>query len=328
MKTLVTGASGFIGSHLVDRLIDDDHDVTGLIRKTSRLQWLENKPVRLVTGDIRNADSLIEAVKGKDIIFHVAGKVVARNYKSFVDTNQTGTENLMETILSYNSNVKKVIYISSIAAAGPTTPDHILTEKDPSYPINAYGKSKYAGEQTILSYKDKINVVIIRPPVVYGPRDRGTLTFFRLVAKHIKINLGYRDRYVTLVHVSDLAEAILLAAIKETGNGELFYVDDESPVRTLLEIQHKIAQIMGKKTLRIRVPLASLFIVTAVMEGLHRITGKNTWINFDKYREFSQQAWLCDGTKIREKLGYSPKITLQQGLRQTITWYNEMGWIA
>jgi len=327
MKTLVTGASGFIGSHLVDQLIDDGHEVTGLIRETSSRRWLENKPVRLVTGDIRNADSLTDAVKEQEVIFHVAGSIIARNYKKFEETNHTGTENLMKKILAHNPNVKKVIYVSSIAAAGPTTPDHLLTEEDPSYPINAYGKSKYAGEQTVLSYSDKINVLIIRPPVVYGPRDKGVLKFFQLVAKHIKIKLGYRDRYVTVIHVSDLVDAMLLTLQKETETGELYYVDDGTPKRKWLEIQNKIARIMGKRTVNIRIPLTFLFLVSATMDGIQRMSRKKNWISLDKYKELSQQAWLCDGTKIEKTVGYSPKITLEKGLQQTIAWYQEKGWI-
>jgi len=328
MKILVTGVSGFIGSHLVDGLLAKGHDVTGLVRETSSLRWLENKPVRLITGDIRDADSLTDAVKNQDVIFHVAGDVISRNYQSFMETNKNGTENVMMTILSGNPGIKKVIYISSLSAAGPTTPDKLLTEKDPSYPISAYGRSKYEGEKTVLYYKDKINVLIIRPPVVYGPRDKGTLIFFHLIKKHFKVNLGYRDRYVTIVHISDLVDAMLLAALKDTESGELYYIDDGTPKRTWNEIQKNIAEMMNRWTLNIRIPLTVLFLLAASMDGLQRITHRKTWINLSKYRELSQQAWLCNGVKIQKQLGYTPKIDLMYGLRLTIEWYQKMEWIV
>lgn len=327
MKALVTGASGFIGSHLVDGLIREGHEVTALVRKTSRLHWLENKPVELVTGDVLHRDSLTDAVKNQDVIFHVAGMIVARSTRAFMRTNHAGTENLMETIVKHNPGVKKVVYVSSMAAGGPTTPDRPMTEEDPSHPISAYGKSKYLGEETTLSYKNEFHVTAIRPPVVYGPRDRGVLKFVRLVAKKIKINPGSRDRYVTLIHVSDLIEALILTATKETKNGEMYYVDDGTPVRTWLELQDLVADALNKKAFNIRIPLALAFLTATVMEVQQRVSGKRAWINLDKYREFSQRAWLCDGTKIREQLGFTPNTTLSEGLRETISWYRKMGWI-
>ncbi|MEE9167324.1 MAG: NAD-dependent epimerase/dehydratase family protein, partial [Candidatus Neomarinimicrobiota bacterium] len=122
MKSLVTGASGFIGSHLVERLVDEGHRVTALVRKTSRLRWLENDSVQLVTGDIRNPDSLVGAVKNQDLIFHVAGTIRARRMKEFAETNHEGSRNLINTVIKHNPGVKKFVYVSSLAAGGPTTP--------------------------------------------------------------------------------------------------------------------------------------------------------------------------------------------------------------
>ena len=327
MKALVTGASGFIGSHLVDRLLQENYEVTALIRKTSRLRWLENKPIRLTMGDLREPESLVEAVTDQDFIFHLAGVILARNTQEFAETNHHGTENLMEAIMAHNPRVKKTIHVSSLAAGGPTTSDYPLTEEDGSRPISAYGKTKYAGEQTVLSYKDRLNVSVIRPPVVYGPRDKGVLKFFQLIEKHIRVNLGFRNRYASIIHVSDLVEAILLAATRETMSGALYYVGDGGKPRTWIDFQNEIAGVLETWSVKIRVPLALMFLTASLLHGFYLITGKATWINLDKYRELSQEAWLCDGSKIQRELGYTPNVTAPEGIRQTAAWYREMGWL-
>lgn len=326
-KVLVTGATGFIGSQLVDKLLEKNYEVTALVRETSRLGWLENKPIRMMTGDVRFRDTLPNAVRDQDAVFHVAGVINGKNFSDFSDTNYTGTKNLMETILKHNPNIKKVIYLSSLSAGGPTTPDHPLTETDSSSPLTAYGKTKYAGERVVLDQSNHLNVISIRPPVVYGPRDLGTLGFFQVVSKHLRINLGFRDKYVTMVHVSDLVDAIILAIEAETKSGEFYYVSDGIPNRTWLEIQQTIASVLDIWTIKLRLPLTLLFLYAITMHGYQLLTGKNSPINLTRYRLLTQQAWMCNCTKIMNELGYQPKVTLEKGILDTVEWYRQAGWI-
>ncbi|MCH8010403.1 MAG: NAD(P)-dependent oxidoreductase [Candidatus Marinimicrobia bacterium] len=326
-KVLVTGANGFIGSHLVDRLLEKNYEVTALVRETSRLGWLKNKPIRMITGDIRFPDTLPDVVKDQDAIFHVAGVINGKNYSDYADTNHTGTENLMNAILKHNPSIQKVIYLSSLSTGGPTTPDHPLTEADPSNPLTAYGKTKYAGERVVLDLHDRLNVIAIRPPVVYGARDLGILGFFQLVSKHVRINLGFRDRYVTMIYVSDLVDALILPIETEIKSGEFYYVSDGTPNRTWLGLQQIIAKALGIWTLKLKVPLTPLFLYASVMHGYQLLTGIKTRINLTRYRLLTQHAWTCDCTKIMNELGYKPKITLEKGIFDTVEWYQQIGWI-
>lgn len=267
MKSLVTGASGFIGSHLVDALLDEGHQVSALIRPTSRTRWLDGKPIRLITGDVRDPDSLKEAVRDQAYVFHAAGKVAGRNFKEFNETNHIGTRNLMEAIVNHGPKVEKVIYVSSMGAGGPTTPEHPLTEEDPNRPVSLYGKSKYLGEQVVFEYQDRFDVVAVRPPIVYGPRDMGTLSFFRLVKRHIRLNLGFRDRYATLAHGSDVARALVLVASREDARGKFYYLDDGNPVTTWLDLQDLIRGTLGSWTVTIRMPLPLFFCFVRSARG-------------------------------------------------------------
>lgn len=326
MRVLVTGASGFIGSHLVDRLLEDGHALTALVRETSRLRWLEDKPVRLVTGDVREPESLGSAVAQQNLIFHVAGAILSPDARGFDETNRTGTENLMEAISTHNPNVRKVVYVSSLAAGGPTLPQRPLRETDPPGPINAYGRTKLAGEETVLSYTDRLNVVAVRPPVVYGPRDRGVLNFFRLAAKGIKLNLGFRERLISVIHVSDLVEALTVAGLSEDSSGT-YYADDGTEGWTWLELQSEIAEALGVTARTVRVPLTPLFVYAALATVTQRLFHTKGWINLSKFREMTQRAWLCDSSRIQEELGYRPAVPAERGLTETAEWYSKAGWL-
>jgi len=326
VRALVTGASGFIGSHLVDRLIAEGHTVTALIRESSRLRWLKNKPVKLVTGDVRQLESLQMAVEFQDVIFHVAGAILSPNTRGFEQTNHFGSENMMEAIMTYNPDVQKVVYVSSLAAGGPTLPERPIKESDDPNPISAYGRTKLAGEEVVLSYADRLNVVVIRPPVVYGPRDRGVLNFFRLVAKGVKLNLGFRERYLSIIHVTDLVTALILAGLNQDSSGS-YYVDDGTSGWTWLDLQHHIANAMETTARTFRIPLTPLFIYAALSTASQRFFHSRGWINLDKFREMVQQAWLCDSSRIQNQLGYQPSVSIEKGMKNTAEWYREIGWL-
>lgn len=327
MKSLVTGATGFIGSHLVDALLKEGHDVTALVRTSSSLRWLEGKAIRLATGDVRDPASLKDALRDQEYVFHLAGKVAARSFREFDETNHVGTRNLMDAILKHGREVKKVIYVSSLAAGGPTTPDHPLTEEDPSHPISLYGKSKYLGEQAVLDCRDRVNVVAVRPPIVYGPRDRGVLPFFRMVKRHLQFNLGFRDRYVTVVHVLDVARALIMVATREEARDGFYYIDDGNPVATWLDVEKIIKGAVNSWTVTLRMPVTPFFLASSVLHGLQYVTGKTSFFNLPKYRELIQTAWLCDGGKMRRELGFEPVVSAEQGIPETARWYERMGWI-
>lgn len=327
MRSLVTGASGFIGSHLVDTLLEEGHEVTALVRPTSPMRWLEGKPVRLAVGDLRDPGSLREVLRDHDIVFHCAGKIRGRTFAEFNAANHVGTRNLMDAILMYRPGIEKVIYVSSLSAGGPTSPDQPLTEDKPSRPVSLYGRSKLMAEEAVLEHRDRIPVVSVRPPVVYGPRDRGLLPFFHLVKRHLRLNLGLRDRYATIIHVSDVVRALILAAARDEAHGGYYYIDDGTPVRSWLEMQDAIQSAVGAWTFTIRLPLAPFFLVSSISHAFQYVTGKTYPMNLPKYRELSQRAWLCHGAKIRLELGFAPAVSVEKGMAETAQWYERTGWL-
>ncbi|NKB24899.1 MAG: NAD-dependent epimerase/dehydratase family protein [Kiritimatiellae bacterium] len=248
MNILITGATGFIGSHLVDRLLTEGHEITALIRSSSNLQWLQHRNIRLVQGDLIHPASLKEAVTGQDLIFHIAGIVNARRERDFYAQNVHGTEQLLQATLNYNPTLKKFIYLSSMEASGSSSFQRPKTEQDESQPVSAYGLSKLKAEQALLAYKERIHILCVRPPMVYGPRDKGVYAIYKLVRIGLKVNIGFSSRYASSIYIADLVEGLYLCGFRNTVSGSIYYVNDQEPPHTWIDFQTKIARVLQKRT--------------------------------------------------------------------------------
>ena len=206
MRALVTGANGFIGSHLVEKLIRSGTKVRCFVRRTSDLRWLRDLPAEIVYGDCTDRDSLSSAVAGVNCVYHLAGATKAKRKEDFFATNAGGTENLIRACLDHNPKIEKFIYLSSQAASGPCVDGRMKVESDPDFPISSYGKSKRIGEEAVLEHGSRIPVTILRPSTVYGPRDRDVLSLLKLIAKKIKFSLRGVTQSISMCFVSDLVD--------------------------------------------------------------------------------------------------------------------------
>jgi nucleoside-diphosphate-sugar epimerase len=226
-RVLITGANGFVGSHLVERLLDRGYQVKCLVRKTSNLKWLSGLKVEYVYGDISIKDSLKDAVREVDIIIHSAGLTKAKNREEYFKANAKGTRNLVEACLVVNPKLQMFIYISSQAASGPGEDERPKDEAAPCRPVSDYGGSKLEGEKIVSEYSSKLPVTIIRPPAVYGPRDTDMLGFFKVVKYGFRISFGKGESYISLVYVKDLADGIILAVENPKAIGQIYFIADD-----------------------------------------------------------------------------------------------------
>ena len=325
-SAFVTGGTGFIGSHLVERLLKRGYTVRCLIRNPKKPGYLADLPVELITGDLFSREALERGISGVDQVFHIAGVVGSRTKKGFYTHNRDGTRQIVETTASINPGLKRFVFVSSGAAVGPASRDAMVDEKTPYHPITTYGKSKMEAELEVLKFKDEFPVTIVRPTAVYGPRDPATFDYFKTIDGGIEPLVGLKDKLVSLVHSSDLVLGIILAAEHPGATGQTYFMGSDRPY-TWREIGDVTKEVMGKKALRIRLPEPLVFTIATVAGLASRFREKPSVLNFEKGRDMVQDRWAFDSSKAMRELGYAPAVTLAEGIRETVTWYRKNGWL-
>jgi len=322
---LITGANGFVGSRLVKKFIDEGYHVVAGVRASSDLSLLEGQDVEYRYGDINDPDSLPPMVAGVDFVVHNAGVVKARREETFYRVNEVGTRNLMAAIAEHNEGVRRVVYISSLAGAGPSLDNRPVTESDPPHPLTVYGKSKIAGETAALEFAGRLNVVILRPSGVYGPGDKEIFSFFQAVHRHLRPAIGNQGRKLQIVHVDDLTEAVFRAVVAEVETGSVYFVA-ESRAYTMRELTGLLVEAIGRWTVPVCLPGWAFRGVAAVSEVLFKLVGATPMLTREKARELLA-SWEVDVSKARRELGFESRIGFAEGARQTYQWYREQGWL-
>ena len=324
MRALVTGGTGFIGSHLINHLLDEKNaEVYALVRDLKNLRWIDGLGIHLLNGDLFSIPSLPTDI---DYVFHIAGITKARKLADYYTVNQHGTASLFQSLREQNCSPKKVFFLSSTAAAGPSSDGNPLTEDDDPHPVTAYGKSKLFGEKEVLKFKEDFPVVIIRVGAVYGPRDEDFLSYFKSIKKGILLSQASQESQYQLCYIKDLINSFDLCMQKELESGEIINIAD--PRHLTWDEFGKIAgEVLGKKQLTIRCPLFLLKAAALVWEGAAAITNKPSTFNRDKLKAIMQTSWFADIKKAERLLSFSPKYSLKEGLQETLAWYIDHGWL-
>lgn len=320
---LVTGASGFVGSHLVDELLLRGARVRALVRGTSSRRWLDGKPVELADGALDDPRALEAALEGVDWVVHVAGLIRARNAAEFHESNVMGTERLLRA--AGNRPLRRFLFISSQAASGPSVDGRPVTEDHRPHPVSAYGESKLRAEQLVMMAADRFPVSVLRPPAVYGPRDTAIFKAFLAGKRHLEPVLRRRGRF-SIVHVSDLASAAWAALTHEAAVGQVFFAS-EPDVTDYEELGTSIREALRTWTVRVSIPHWALMGIALGAETWARAAGQAPLLSREKLREIAAGDWLCSSHKIRERLGWTPRIGLREGIEATADWYRGAGWL-
>ncbi len=335
---LVTGATGFIGLHLVCRLVACGYRVSCLVRATSRVDELRALGVELITGHLhdRHCVSRAIALSKSQVVFHLAGLVRTTSPVSFLRVNEEGVA-IVAAACAEQTTPPVLLLVSSLAAAGPLS-DTPRVEGDPPLPVSNYGRSKLAGERAAARYADVLPITIVRPCITIGPGDRGMLEVFRPIAQlGVHIVPGRGDRRLSLIAVADLVECIVLAAQKgerlvhggsgggDGGSGVYFAAAED---RSYVEIGNAIADALGRQRPRVvRLPERLLPLIGSCGDILSRVRGNPGWISRDKFSDVLAGSWTCSSEKSRRELGWSPAATLAERLRETALWYRDSGWL-
>jgi dihydroflavonol-4-reductase len=322
---LVTGANGFIGSHLTERLIQSGMNVRCLVRTTGDLRWLKGLPIQLVHGDVRDGvEPLKPAVAGVDVIFHLAGRTKAESQDAFDSANVHGTTNLAEAAIRFSGKPARFVLVSSQAAAGPSKNAIPVTENDDPIPVTPYGKSKLKAERALLALSERMPVVVVRPPSVYGPRDRDFLVLLGMISKRFKPRLGLQERRFSLIYVEDLAEGLRLAGTRPEAVGKTFFMTSES--LTMRSFLDQTASVMDKTCIALAVPYPLFAFAVTIGDLFFK---KNpSIVNRMKLPEYRERYWLCDGSSAETSLQFKPVFSFREGMTKTVSWYREQGWLS
>lgn len=327
MKALVTGGTGFVGSHVVEELLRKGIEVRCLVRPTSNKRWLSSLNVEYVNGSLNDSTSLQDAVVGVDYVIHVAGLTSARSREEFFQGNQVGTRNLVHAVREYNPTIKRFLCVSSLAAVGPAKDANTPVTEDTAYhPITTYGESKRAAEDEVLAVQD-FPWTIVRPPAVYGPRDSAVLTFFQSVHKGILPLIGFDKKLVSLVHVHDLARGIVEATLFDQSIGKDYFISSDE-FYTWDQIGDVTAAVMNKRRpMKLRVPHPLVMVLAGVSQFFGKFQSKPPVLDFEKGRDIVQPFWICSTEKARRDFGYTQQMSLKDGVQNTVDWYKNEGWL-
>lgn len=319
----VTGGTGFIGSHLVDSLLERGVEVRCLVRRPSDLGWLEGKAIQVIEGDISDTEALREGVTGADAVFHLAGALAAGSREEYFRVNTEGCRNMGRAVLGTGVRPGVFVYVSSQAVAGPSGTGEPVRESALPVPVTDYGRSKLEGEN-ILRGLDELPLVVVRPPTVIGPRDREAFIFFRLASWGFFPILNRRSR-VSMIFVDDLVKGIWRAA--ESGDaGQTYFTANEVPL-SMIELPGILGKALGRKVKGVFVPRAVLTAGAAVSEMWGGITGRMTVFNRDKVNELTASGWVCSTDKAKAELGFTAETPLEKAFGITAQWYRERGWL-
>ncbi len=324
MKVFVTGGTGFIGSHLIDSLLaQNEYEIYALVRDPHNLKWLEGKNIHSLQGDLL---SIPELPTDLDYIFHLAGSTKAHKSADYYTVNQSGTASLFQALSAQELHPKRVIYLSSLAAAGPSRPGNPVRESDPPQPVSPYGRSKLQGEVEALKYAQDYPLIIARVGPVFGPRERDFLSYFKFLKMGILPSFGSSSHRLSICYVKDLIRGLQMCLNAGLKTGEIFNFADPTPY-TWDELGKTAAPLLGKNPKQIRLSLPIVYAIAFISEFVDLFKKQPGIISKEKISEMRQSSWVADTHKAEEMLGFRTNYSLAEGLEETLSWYSQHNWL-
>lgn len=323
-RALITGATGFVGSHLAELMAGSGWQVRALVRPTSNTGRLRELGAELWTGELGDERAIREASNGVDVVFHLAAVTGLRTEKNFEGANVEGTRNVVAAARGAETPPRRLVYLSSYAACGPSEPGRPRTVEQPPQPLTAYGRTKLAGEEAVRELEGVgVETVVLRAPAVYGPGDHAFLPYFRLVRLGVAPAPSGGDRWVQMIYVQDLARALLHAADAPPGT----YPVADPEAHRWSDIVAAIAAALDRRPVRIPLPPLLVRTAAAATQAVGDLLGRSTVFNREKAEEMLAAAWVCDVSGSERLLPRHEVTPLREGISRTACWYKRRGWL-
>jgi nucleoside-diphosphate-sugar epimerase len=328
-KILITGANGFIGSFLVEEALRRNYDVYAGVRAKANTKFIADKPIHFFRMDFSDPKALARTMSEGpwfDYIIHNAGLTKSQKKSDYDLVNNQYCQNFIDAIAGSGKKPKKFILVSSLAAYGPGDPDSLAPVKleDHPQPITAYGRSKLAAEKYLIAARP-FPYLIFRPTAVYGPREKDLYLYFKIINRNIETYIGAPIPYLTFIYVKDLVRAIF-AGVESEVNDKAYFVTDGKVYDGKL-LAHFIKQHLGKKTIRLSVPIPLVRSIAATLEFFYGMSGKTPILNYEKINELSVTNWQCDVHPLQQDLNFKADYDLNLGIYETVKWYKEEKWL-
>ncbi len=331
-RILITGASGFIGSFIVEEALRQGMETWAAVRSSSSRAYLNDQRINFIELDLSDEQRLTEQLKDHqfDYVVHAAGVTKCINKDDFRRVNTEGTRHLVAALRALRMPIERFVFLSSLSVMGAIREQQPYTEireDDTPQPNTAYGKSKLEAEETLKARsEEQFPYVILRPTGVYGPREKDYFIMAKSIKGHSDFAVGYKPQDITFVYVKDVVQAVFLA-LDHGKTGRTYFLSDGKVYRSAT-FSNLIRRELGNPWwIRITAPIWILRIVTAVGDIIGRLSGKAIALNNDKYHILRQRNWRCDIQPAIDELGYQPQYDLERGVRETIAWYKKEGWI-
>ena len=325
-RVLITGASGFVGYHLIDEALKNNLEVYAAVRKSSALEHLKDFDIQYTYPDFDDLESLKKELKENkyDYIIHAAGITKARSRQEYNHINAGYTHNLALAVLGSGIKLKKFVLISSLAALGPLNSlQGTITEETIPRPVTAYGKSKLLAEENLKSFSS-LNYIILRPTGVYGPRDRGIFIFFKQVVKGLEPYIGNIKQKFSFIYVTDLAKAAIKALY--AGDQKTYNLSDGN-FYDRYELANIIKEVLNLKTIKFHLPVNFVKLIAKLSEKYSSLSNKASILNVEKLNELMAVNWSCDIERAKADLGFYPEHNLREGVTETLKWYKSNRWL-
>ena len=326
INIIITGATGFIGSHAAEEAHRRGLRVTCLVRPNRRDPgWVRKLPVEIRAVDHTDPRALAPLLLEADYILHVAGVTKARTREEYRRGNVDSTTSLLEAAL-HAPRLKKFCFVSSLTVAGPSIDGTPVNDASPPAPITEYGRSKQEAEEVCRRYTGRLPIVVVRPPAVYGPRDRDILEMFRWIKRGLAPIVGSREKTLSLIHAADLGSALLTALESANTAGKTYHVSD-GIIHHYTELLEISADLLQAHPLTLSIPDPFVYASAALAQGFSTLLGKPAVLNIEKVKDLLAPHWVCDGSRFVRETGFKPRIGIQEGLASTLEWYRTNGWL-